>query len=148
MSRRGHSEGSIYKRADGRWVGVIHLGYAGGRRRRKSIYGKTRQGVALRLAAAIKARQDGLPLPSARETLRPFLEQWLTTVEPSLRPKTHRTYSDLVRLHIVPSLGAVRLATLEPRHLQQLYSDLGQGLSPMSIRHVHAVLRREIEGDL
>ncbi len=46
MSRRGTNEGSIYKRADGRWVGVIHLGYEGGRRRRKSIYGKTRQGIA------------------------------------------------------------------------------------------------------
>ena len=46
MARRGTNEGSIYKRADGRWAGVIHLGYEGGRRRRKAIYGKTRQEVA------------------------------------------------------------------------------------------------------
>ena len=144
MSRRGSTQGTIHRRKDGRWVAAISLGYAGGRRRRKYLYAKTRQAVASKLATAIKTRQDGLPLPSERETLRVFLREWLTTVEPSLRPKTHRTYSDLVRLHVEPSLGAVRLARLEPRHLQQLYSDLAQRLSPMSIRHVHAVLRRSL----
>ena len=45
MGKRGNKEGSIHKRADGRWVGVLHLGYANGKRQRKSFYGKTRHEV-------------------------------------------------------------------------------------------------------
>ena len=69
MSRRGSTQGTIHRRKDGRWVAAISLGYAGGRRRRKYLYAKTRQAVASKLATAIKTRQDGLPLPSERETL-------------------------------------------------------------------------------
>jgi integrase len=48
--RRGHGEGSIYRRLDGRWTATIDLGWQGGRRRRKFLYGKTRAEVAQKLA--------------------------------------------------------------------------------------------------
>ena len=54
--RRGNAEGSIYRREiDGRWVGSLHLGYAGGKRRRKVFYGRTRREVAEKLNRAIQA---------------------------------------------------------------------------------------------
>ena len=43
MSKRGHNEGSIYKRDDGRWVACIPVGYLNGKRQRKSFYGETRK---------------------------------------------------------------------------------------------------------
>src|SRR5262249_27537688 len=43
--RRGHGEGSIHKRADGRWAATIDLGWEDGRRKRKTLYGKTRREV-------------------------------------------------------------------------------------------------------
>lgn len=145
MTRRGTNEGSIYKRADGRWVGVVHLGYEGGRRRRKHIYGKTRQDVARRLATAIKARQDGLPLPSDRDTVESFLGQWLKSVRPSLRPRTWTRYESLIRIHALPEIGRVPLAKLAPPHLQKLYaSRLDAGQSPASVRQLHAVLHRAL----
>ena len=144
MSRRGANEGAIYRRKDGRWTAVIHLGYEGARRRRKAIYGKTRQEVARKLTAALRAREQGLPQPAERLTVAAFLAGWLETVQPSVRAKTFQTYSYLIRLHIVPTLGRTRLARLEPQRLQQLYKDLSQHLSPMSVRHVHSVLRRAL----
>ena len=47
--KRGNNEGSIYKRQDGRWAATVSLGYEGGKRKRKTVYGKTRKGVAERL---------------------------------------------------------------------------------------------------
>ena len=38
MSKRGNNEGSIYKRADGRWTATVNLGYEDGKRKRKSLY--------------------------------------------------------------------------------------------------------------
>jgi hypothetical protein len=59
MTRRGHHEGSIYKRSDGRWAATIHLGYWGGKRHRKTFYGDTRQEVQEQLAKALRAQQQG-----------------------------------------------------------------------------------------
>jgi hypothetical protein len=43
--RRGHHEGTIYQRADGRWVAAISLPDG----KRRSLYGKTRQAVRERM---------------------------------------------------------------------------------------------------
>jgi len=47
-ARRGRGEASIYQReSDGRWVGSLSLGHTGsGKRRRKVVYGDTKNAVA------------------------------------------------------------------------------------------------------
>ena len=76
MSRRGHGEGTIYQRQDGRWDSRISL--EGGRR--KAIYGKTRRDVQLKMAATLRTREQGLPLVPERQTVGQFLERWLDDV--------------------------------------------------------------------
>jgi integrase len=49
--RRGHGEGSIYRRSDGRWAAMVDLGWHAGKRRRKFLYGRTRAEVAKKLVA-------------------------------------------------------------------------------------------------
>lgn len=145
MSKRGSNEGSIHHRKDGRWVAVVHLGYEQGRRRRKSLYGQTRQEVAEKLTAALKTKQDGLPQTAERQTVQRFLANWLETVRPSLRPKTYIGYEAVIRLHILPSLQRVPLSRLQPYHLQRLYQErLTAGLAPMTVRHIHALLHRSL----
>lgn len=139
--KRANGEGSIYKRSDGRWAGSLSL--ASGKR--KTFYGKTRQEVAGKLAAALKARQDGLPLVGERQTVGQYLASWLESVRPSLRPRTFERYRQYVRLHALPDIGRLPLSRLAPQHLQRLYaSRLEAGLSPMSVRHLHAVLHRAL----
>src|SRR5215475_3426759 len=107
--RRANHEGTIYKRQDGRWVASVSL--PGGKR--KSFYGQTRQEVAQKLTVGLKARLDGIPLPSDRLKVGRYLHDWLTTAQPSLRPSTHKRYEALLRLHILPVLGHLPLARLE-----------------------------------
>ena len=45
MAKRGNHQGTIYKRADGRWAGTVELGWQDGKRRRKTFYAGTRQEV-------------------------------------------------------------------------------------------------------
>ncbi len=139
--RRGHGEGSIYKRADGRWEGRLSL--PGGRR--KAYYGKTRGEVARKLTAALKTTQDGLPLIGERQTTRQYLERWLESVKPSLRPSTHKSYCDIARCHLIPALGHIPLAKLGPQHIQQMLAAKRQtGLSPRRVQYIRAVLRRAL----
>src|ERR1044071_1485471 len=115
-NRRANSEGSIYQRKDGRWVGALTL--EGGRR--KAYYGKTRGEVHAKLVAAQRDQQRGIAPVAERETVGPFLERWLeTVVKRSVRPKTHYGYAQMVRDHIAPSLGKHRLARLTPQQVDQ-----------------------------
>jgi integrase len=77
-----------------------------------------------------------------RQTVRQFITRWLEdTVRPTLRPRTFETYEGKVRLHVLPELGHLTLAKLNPQHLQRLYATkLAEGLSPTTVNHVHWVI--------
>lgn len=141
MSKKANGEGTIYRRADGRWCASLSLPDG----RRKSFYGKTRKEAHQRLNAALKSQSDGLPIPGERETLAAYLQEWLKTVRPTLKPSTWHTYEANVRNHITPCIGTKRLARLEPTHLQKLYAEcLENGLSPMTVRHIHALVHKAL----
>ena len=57
MKRRGHGEGSLYQRSDGRWAATLDLGWQGGKRVRKSYYAPTRKEVVEKLTAARRAME-------------------------------------------------------------------------------------------
>lgn len=140
--RRANNEGSIYKRKDRRWAATISLGPG----RRKSYYGRTREEVAHKLTAALKAREEGLPLAPERQTLAAFLAQWLEAVKPTLRPESFRRYEDLCRIHIIPELGSIRLARLTPQQVQAAYSRrLEAGLSGTSVQLLHGVIHKALD---
>ena len=73
MAKRGQNEGSIYRRQDGRWAAVVNLGYAGGKRKRKTFYGDTRREVQQQLTKALRDQQQGLPVAFPRQTVAQFL---------------------------------------------------------------------------
>ena len=58
--RRGHGEGSIYLRPDGRWCAYVTVGQVKGKQKRKYIYGKTRKDVAEKLKAVLRDQQLGV----------------------------------------------------------------------------------------
>jgi integrase len=143
MGKRGQNEGSIYKRDDGRWVAVLNLGYAGGKRRRKSFYGDTRKEVQEQLTAALRAQQQGLPIANDKQTVDQFMRKWLDDViqPPRRRVRTFRTYEQMLRLYITPHLGKIVLSKLTPLDVQGFVNHLlAQGLHPRTVQSAHAVL--------
>ena len=146
-AKRGNNEGSIYQRADGRWVGSVTI-TGGGRsfQRRKYIYGKTRQEVARKLTETLKSVQDNTPLPPDRLTVAGFAKEWLESVRPSLRFKTFESYETTLRVHVIPKLGHIRLSRLSAADLERLYADLiGKGASPKSILNYHRCIHVMLE---
>jgi integrase len=117
-----------------------------GPNRRKYVYGKTRKEVQRRVADAIKATADGIPIPGDDLTVERFLNRWLTdTMTNRVRPRTLVSYAGLVRLHIVPALGTVRLSRLTPDHVQAfLNTELASGASPRTVEYIRSVLRQAI----
>src|SRR5215467_15778205 len=118
MARRGHGEGSVYRRKDGRWVASITLEH----RKRKVFYGDTRKEVQEKLKVALREQQQGVLVTSPQQTMEQFLKQWLDTRKPSVRIRTYEKYETLVRLHLVPVIGRVKLQKLSAQHVQALYA--------------------------
>jgi integrase len=101
MRRRGHNEGSIYQRADGRWVASVTLEHG----KRKDVYGATRRQVAERLAKLQRDIHAGLPVVNEVLKVDQYLTEWLSGIEPHLRPRSYTRYVAAVKLHIIPTLG-------------------------------------------
>jgi integrase len=141
MSKRSSGEGTIVKRADGRWAGAISLSDG----RRKWCYGKTQQEVTRKLAAVRRDRDSGLPISSDRRTVGDYLESWLEMRKPSLRPGAHDNYAWYCRKYIIPAIGQVPLTKLTGEQVQRLLSTrLSEGLAPSTVRYTHAVLRNAL----
>jgi len=141
--KRNAGEGSIFQRSDGRWCAQLDLGWEGGRRRRKYVYGAMAAEVQEQL---LKARADhtaGLPVSAHRQTVENFLRDWLeNSVCPSVPAATYRSYEQTVRNHLIPELGRLQLRELGPQHVRAMLNrKLATALSPRSVTYLRVVLR-------
>jgi integrase len=69
----------------------------------------------------------------------------LEAAKPSLRPKTWMQYTQIVRQHIIPNLGSIKLKDLRPDHIQSFYAAKQEtGTSIRTVRLIHAVLHRAL----
>jgi integrase len=153
--RRGHGEGTIYHRPDGRWEAVVDLGWQDGKRHRKYLYGRTRREVAEKLARALRARQEHVPFVSERTTVEQFLQAWLKTVEPSLHPRTflRRSICPLldraglppIRFHDLRHSAATLLLGLgiHPKIVSELLGHSQVGITLDLYSHVTATMQQE-----
>ncbi len=140
--KRGQNEGSIFQRKDGRWCGILNLGWENGRRIRKHLYGATAAEVQDKLLKARSDHSRGLPVTVERQKLAHYLERWLEdSAKVSTRPRTHGRYAELLRLHVIPVLGHTLLEKLAPADVQRLLNrKLAEGLSAKTVRHIRGVL--------
>lgn len=144
--RRGNGEGSIYRRKDGRWVGqyIVHTDKGP---KYKYIYGRSRQAVAEKLTKAIADRDGGLVFDASALTLGEYLTRWLNdSVRDSVKQRTLENYEYVVRRHLVPTLGHVKLKALSPVHVQGLYrSKLDSGLSARTVQLMQTTLHKALK---
>ena len=143
MRRRGHGEGSIYRRSDnGLWAGTLNLGWREGKRVRRSFYGKTRREVQDKLEAARQAAAAGVEPTGQRLTIERYLGDWLEASRTSIRYSTWRRYEQIVRCQLVPHLGHHQLSRLTPGHVEAMMRAVrAEGHSIRTVLHCRAVLR-------
>ncbi len=143
--KRGNGEGSISRRKDGGWMAQYTVYTAEGRKR-KTLYGKTRQDVAAKLTRALSDRDVGMVYEAGKLTVGEYLEGWLRdSVRGTVRETTYANYSYVVRVHVSPSLGRVRLKNLGPAHVRGFYGEKARSdLSAATVKKMHVVLRKAL----
>lgn len=140
-SRRGRSEGSIYQRKDGLWVGCISLGTHAGRRTRRTVYGHTK-GEAAEKLRQLQSRADAGQLPDADSmTLETWLRRWLALIAKSVEPGTLKPYTRHVELHIAPRIGGHKIQRLKPVDIESFFARLTHdGVSAAMVRKIATTL--------
>ena len=119
MKKRGNGEGSVFKRKDGRWCARYTVRTVEGLKRR-DIYGETRKEVVGKLREVLDESHRGSVRTSVN--LGDFLRSWLAdSVSGSVSLRTYERYEQIVRLHIEPALGQLKLVDLS--YQVRLYND-------------------------
>ena len=113
--KRGNGEGGITRhKKSGLYMARYTVQTPTGTKR-KTIYGKEREEVAERLIEALSNRNKGLVFEADNLKLDEYLGRWLTDcVRDTVRPTTFERYEQMVRLHIGPVLGKLKLKNLTP----------------------------------
>src|ERR687890_395581 len=93
--KRGNGKGGIHRRKNGGWCAqyVVHTSEGS---KRRTLYGKTHQEVANKLAKALSSREDGLVFDAGKQTVGEYLERWLEEcVKGTVRASTLDGYKHL-----------------------------------------------------
>ena len=106
---------------------------------RTSIYGKTQA----ELAEKVKAHRQkvGAIQPKSTMTVADYAASQLEIMRARVSDATYVGYEEKVRLHILPSLGEMRLCDVSPDDLERTLSRC-MVLSTSAYRVVHMLLRR------
>ena len=93
--------------------------------------------------------KNGKYLNGEKLTFREFTDQWFNEYAiMQLEPTTTEVYRFLLDAHVIPEIGHLKLAKVQPAHLNKLYSlllkerkdDKPGGYSPTTVKRVHAVI--------
>jgi integrase len=108
-----------------------------------------------RLTALIAAGDAGDHIAPDRITMTQWLPRWTALIERKadgdattgrnrgrlVNSRTLERYEELLRLHVLPTLGSLPLHKIRGTQIDDLYSALEQRLAPRTVHHVHTVLK-------
>jgi integrase len=144
MNRRDHGDGGIDARGPDRWRLRWRVD---GKRFSKSFRGSISD-ARKELRRLIKSADDGQHVAPDKLTLAASVDCWIAllrrgdgkTKRGLVNARTLERYQELLRLHVIPTLGARPLQRLSATEIDTLYTKLERGLATRTVHHVHTVL--------
>ncbi len=136
IAKRVHPNGLV------RWRATLDLPPEPGThiRRRKRQDFPTRRDAQAALAQWQVDQKHGTLVDRSEQTVEQMMLNWLDTHARHKRPKTYEDYTRVVRLHIIPYLGAMKVQDLQPEQVQQWWVKLlkgGKGKRVVWLAHLH-----------
>ena len=147
--------GSI-KKDGSTWNVVFDLGkdpITGKRKQKRKRGFKTKKEAEKYLNEQLNSLDKGTYFEPSEMTLSDYLDYWLENyAKLTTANKTYEGYSYIIRQHLKPSLGNIKLSKLQPSHLQEYYAQKlingkieGGGLSPQSVKHHHRLISKTLK---
>ena len=147
-TRAAHGAGSIRQRPDGTWEARITIGTNPGTGKpiRRSVYGKTQADVRKKMTAIQAAVDNGTYQAPDKTTVSEWLDDWMKTFcSTKVKPLTYSSYEVVIKNHIKPAIGAMKLQDVKGIHVQKLYNGMmAKDLSAKTVKNVAAVLHKAL----
>lgn len=148
--KRGHNEGNIKERSDGRFEVRVTAGidFATGKAKRISYYAKTRaEATKILHEEEYKIHISEMVDPTSTKLID-WLRIWLETyMKNSLKQSTYTSYKGYIENHLAPAFPALKLKDLTSKLLQDFYNYklTEEGLSPKTITNLHRCLHKALK---
>jgi len=122
----------------------------GRKRKRISLYGRTVDEVKAKLKKLTE--RNVASFEAEKETLAKFLELWLAELKLTRQPRTYELYEGIIRNHVVPYIGTLRLTQVGRADIRHLVSntlrDIGSRARQLTYRVLHYALGQAVEDEL
>ncbi|MGA2873809.1 MAG: tyrosine-type recombinase/integrase, partial [Candidatus Dormibacteria bacterium] len=136
-TRRTKGTGGIAHRPDGRWEATL---------RGQHYYLPTKLDAERKLRDLLNLIDKGVDPAPESLTVGALLTGWLEGHRAAVRPSTFRSHEQVVRLHLLPRLGSVRVNRLQPDDVSGMMTALAaEGKAPGTIRLVRVVLSAALQ---
>jgi integrase len=133
MTRAAYGDGSVYQRAsDRKWVATYTCDG-----KRRVVYGDTRSEALKKRREARARHARGLRPVEARDSFNSVAERWEKVYSRTLNltVESRQNYIDVLRLHVVPVIGSMPIASITPSDVASVMIRMqDKGYSP-SYRH-------------
>lgn len=146
VTRRSRGEGGLYwNEARQRWMATVDLGFTlMGKRRRAYISARTKTEAKAKLMAMRRDQADGLPVEQRGYTVREAVESWLQYGLVGREPSTVENRRIMAEKHVIPALGARKLAELSAEEVDAWLAEKARSLSTDTVVRLHSILRSSI----
>ena len=145
-ARRNKGSGSItWDETAQRWTARLDLGVGpNGRRVRVKATAPTKAEARRKLDRLQNEHQSGMDLTQRDVTVAELTELWLQRgLANTVTANTRANYTALLRTHVLPGIGARKVATLEPEHIEALLDHLaGKGYATRTLGLTLSLIRR------
>lgn len=144
--QQGNGSGTVYphKNKDGKVTSYLGAYYAPDGKRR-TVSAKTKSACRYKLRQAMSDADKGMVFNAGTLTVGQYLDTWLLNIKGTVRQRTWERYEQLVRVHIKPVLGSVKLKSLTRTHVKSLYHDkLDSGSSTRTVQYIHVSVHKAL----
>ena len=157
--RRPQGDGTIRKRADGRWEGRIVVGHKkDGSPMYKSVFGKTQKATLKELHKLIDLYRDVDLTEECRMTLGEWMDKWLDEYMIfAIRESTLDSYRNITKNQVKKHIGHKPLSSLTTADIQKFYNkikkegrmkpkrDGSYELADSMVRKIHMMLHEALD---
>ncbi|MBE3012289.1 tyrosine-type recombinase/integrase [Microbispora sp. NEAU-D428] len=141
MAKRERAFGNARQLPSGRWQ-VRYWGPDGQRHTAPHTFAKEKDANRwLRLKEAEVARGEWISPDQAKITVKEWGERWLTSVSPTLKPKTRASYASILRTLIEPRFGKMEVGHVRPITISEWVASMTKrGLSASRVRQAYRLM--------
>jgi len=147
-NKRPKGAGSVYQRkADGLWCASLEIPTEDGTRKRKVLVRKSEAAAKKALRELILTIEKTGKVPEKTQPLNEWLDYWFNRIAvKELAPKTANNYRGMIRNHISPAIGGVRLDKITNDHIRRVHDRmLESGKSSTTTLYAHNVLSAALD---